>query len=432
MVGQSWHECSGYDYSRFGFNTFVNGCSLDIQPLSGGADDVFAPITGTIERACTDGTQGFIKIGKMSILHLQHNSNLLYGVNVKKYAKIGQVYAPSFTSSTNCGRTTGAHLHIKILDDNMTIDGTTLRYNSDYKLQYLTSQNTPPSAATGFLKSLSDNNRLFDIYGGAANNQDKVVLWGYNGGYNNQRWTYNSGNQSFTTAVNNRCLDTGNVGDPNNRWLRMSDCSGNDNQKWVRGSDKTLRVKANLGLCLDSQSGNANGSTLYLNNCNGSNNQKFGMDDFTSMGFVEQNITTPVATTPKFTFRLQGTNYCMDAYNPYNGRAVYTWNCNGSQAQKWDFVPTNRNNGSLLRSTNTNYCVDLYQASNGRSTYTWQCDPNANNHNWYYDQTSKTLRQMGTNQCLDAYNPFNGRAVYTWDCNNSWSQKWDNLYQGTW
>ena len=156
------------------------------------------------------------------------------------------------------------------------------------------------------------------------------------------------------------------------------------------------------------------------------------MDDFTSMGFVEQNITTPVASSPKYIFRLQGTNYCIDAYNPYNGRAVYTWNCNGSPTQRWDWVPTNRNNGSLLRATNTNYCVDLYQASNGRSTYTWQCDPNANNHNWYYDQTSKTLRQMGTNQCLDAYNPYDGRAVYAWDCNNSWSQKWDNLYQGTW
>ena len=77
MVGQSWHECWGYNYSNLGFNTSVDGCSLDIQPLSGGADDVFAPITGTIERACTDGTQAFVKIGKMSILHLQHNSNLL-------------------------------------------------------------------------------------------------------------------------------------------------------------------------------------------------------------------------------------------------------------------------------------------------------------------------------------------------------------------
>ena len=40
---------------------------------------------------------------------------------------------------------------------------------------YWTSINTP----SGFLKSLSDNNRLFDIYGGAANNQDKVLLWDY-------------------------------------------------------------------------------------------------------------------------------------------------------------------------------------------------------------------------------------------------------------
>ena len=456
--GYGWHELDK-DY----FNDGIKSPSLDFMPptsyqtgsynslgnMKWNSIPILAPKTGTIIRAQDCPQNSTIAFADMRILHLAPNNyNGKNGVQYKKNQTLGYV-ANGYNSDGTftdfpCGRSFGyPHIHVKFLAKGMIVDGTNINWDTDQlgnvtngiglpSGTILTSQNTPPSAATGFLKSLSDNNRLFDIYGGAANNQDKVVLWGYNGGYNNQRWTYNSGNQSFTTAVNNRCLDTGNVGDPNNRWLRMSDCSGNDNQKWLRGSDKTLRVKANLGLCLDSQSGNANGSTLYLNNCNGSSNQKFGMDDFTSMGFAEQNIVAPVATTPKFTFRLQGTNYCMDAYNPFNGRTVYTWDCNGSPTQRWDWVPTNRNNGSLLRSTNTNYCVDLYQASNGRSTYTWQCDPNANNHNWYYDQTSKTLRQMGTNQCLDAYNPYDGSAVYTWDCNGSPTQKWDNLYQGSW
>ena len=315
-------------------------------------------------------------------------------------------------------------------EHNCTLNGANQGY--PYKFQsanYWTSINTP----SAFLKSASNGNLLFDIYGGAANNQDKVLLWDYNGGYNNQRWNYNSNNQTITTAVNSKCLDGGNVNDPNNRWIRVNDCNGGNNQKWLRGRDNTLRPVANNTLCVDSASGNVSNSVLHLWSCHGGYNQKWAMDDFNTMNFNAQDLPVANQATQKYTFRMVGTNYCLDDLYPSNGRAVYVWDCFNLTAQTWDWVSNNNSSNAMIRRSGTNSCLDAYNPSNGRDVYTWPCDPNASNHNWYYNSSTKQIKNMSnTNFCIDAYNPSNGRKVYTYQCDNSNNQKWEASYQGTW
>ena len=157
IVGQKgWHN-----YSEFG-GIGIYGSALDLMAPCGSNCDgkeilVKAPITGTTTRACNDINNSMVVIGRMAILHMDNNWIVGNGVSVKKSDIIGKVQTknngyfgdPQPTGSF-CGVSYGAHLHIKMLDDNMTIDGAKLSYASNYTNYSFTSQNTPPSAATGF------------------------------------------------------------------------------------------------------------------------------------------------------------------------------------------------------------------------------------------------------------------------------------------
>ena len=275
----------------------------------------------------------------------------------------------------------------------------------------------------GFIKSYTDNNKLFDVFGGANNEGQQVGLWNYNGGQVNQRWNYNLNNENIT-GLGGKCLDAGDINNANNRWLRIHTCHSGTNQKWFKVSDKTLRSRANQELCVDSASGNSAGSTLYLYPCHTGNNQKWNLDD---LNMSEQVIQIK---PEKYAFRQLGTNKCLDAYGTYNGRQVYTWDCDwNSSNHQWQWVPTNQ--GNLLRQNNTNFCIDGWNPYNGRNNYTWTCDPNTSNHNWEYDSNTKLLKMKNTNYCLDSWNPTNGSNVYMWQCNaNDPAQKWEAVYLG--
>ena len=157
------------------------------------------------------------------------------------------------------------------------------------------------------------------------------------------------------------------------------------------------------------------------------------MDDFNTMNFNAQDLPVANQATQKYTFRMVGTNYCLDDLYPSNGRATYVWDCFNLTAQTWDWVSNNNSSNAMIRRSGTNSCLDAYNPSNGRDVYTWQCDPNASNHNWYYNSSTKQIKNMSnTNFCIDAYNPSNGRKVYTYQCDNSNNQKWEASYQGTW
>ena len=112
---------------------------------------------------------------------------------------------------------------------------------------------------------------------------------------------------------------------------------------------------------------------------------------------------------------------------------MYTWECNTGGSQNWDWVPSGYSDGRMLRLSGTNMCIDAYNSYNGRAVYTWDCSPTASNHNWYHGNLGyNNLVQQNTNQCLDAYNAYNGRDVYTWQCANVNNHHWIPEYLGTW
>jgi murein DD-endopeptidase MepM/ murein hydrolase activator NlpD len=430
----------------------------------------------------------------------------------------------------------------------------------------------------GFIKSYTNNNMLFDIVAFNYTDQAQVTLYNYNGGYPNQRWYYNSSDETIRNPISGRCLDSGDVNNSSNRWLRINWCNGGWNQKWIRASDKTLRTRANENLCVDSANGNTNGSYLYLYNCNGQWNQQFGTDDmaysggysanpmyetdktfnfgsqilgsYTNPGMVfDVDRMIPLNEQPiklwyksgsgnnaqrwyfdwntkqlkglndkcidagdvnninnrwlriytchsgnnqkwfadqfsrihsyandnlcvdsqsgnaagsilkmadchtlanqnwggstigmelrnwyppyanRFAFRRRGTNKCIDAYQPYNERKLYAFECAYSYSNhQWDWVGTGYNNGAMMRQANTNFCIDGYPRFSDKTAYTFQCTPSASNHNWYYNGTTGLIQQQNTNQCLDVYNPKDNDPIYSWQCDpNDIHQQWDAI-----
>jgi hypothetical protein len=239
---------------------------------------------------------------------------------------------------------------------------------------------------------------------------------------------YNYGTQQIV-GLNNKCLDSGLVSaDPNLSWLRINDCNSGGNQKFWSDQFGRIHNASNPELCIDSYSGNTNNSKLYLSNCHFNDNQRWGNTTFTISTYVNN-----VGPTPKYTFRQNGSNQCLDASSPFNGRQLYTWDCNGGGNQLWDWVPSGYNNGRMLRRSGTNFCVDAYQAYDGRLAYTWQCESTSSNHNWFYNNLGfNNLMQQNTNLCLDAITPYNGRSVYTWTCANVNNHNWVASYVGTW
>lgn len=70
-------------------------------------------------------------------------------------------------------------------------------------------------------------------------------------------------------GLNDWCLSA--RGDSN---IIISDCNGKDEQKWIRGNNKTIKNKQN-GLCWDSERGDTYRSRVYLFNCHGGRNQQW-------------------------------------------------------------------------------------------------------------------------------------------------------------
>ncbi len=128
-------------------------------------------------------------------------------------------------------------------------------------------------------------------------------------------------------------------------------------------------VVQHSGKCLDvSGSGTANGTNIQQWNCNGTNAQKF------------QTVAT---TGNHFKLVAQNSNKCVDVSGSGTGEGVniQLWNCNGTSAQDFRFESSNGQFRMVNR--NSNKCVDVAWASqadgtniaqvscNGSSAQTW-------------------------------------------------------------
>ncbi|GMK54281.1 hypothetical protein CspeluHIS016_0108670 [Cutaneotrichosporon spelunceum] len=121
--------------------------------------------------------------------------------------------------------------------------------------------------------------------------------------------------------------------------------------------------KGNSGWCLDVRGGiAANGTPVQVYQCNGSAAQKFE--------FV-RNAAGQV--------KLAGTNYCLDAgTNPGNGAKLKLWTCySGLYQQTWWYTGDNH----LAIANGPGLCMDVTDGnlSNGNQVQVWACDgPNQN------------------------------------------------------
>ena len=124
------------------------------------------------------------------------------------------------------------------------------------------------------------------------------------------------------------------------------------------------------------------------------------------------------------------TNKCIDdnGSGTSNGNNIQSWSCNGTNAQKWYFHPTDRTIHSAL---DYNKCIDLSggNTNNGANIQLWDCTSGNDNQHWVYNGLFQTMHSsVNSGKCWDAAN---GSAttsnvnVQLWDCqysNNN--QKW--------
>jgi Ricin-type beta-trefoil lectin domain len=117
----------------------------------------------------------------------------------------------------------------------------------------------------------TDSNYGFDILNGNNSNQTPIKTFWYWWG-NRQKFEYNSSTQEIRN-IDGKCVDAGNIGDPSNRWIRINDCSGGNNQKWYADMWGRIHSNANANLCIDSWQWGTNGSTINMETCSSSGGQ---------------------------------------------------------------------------------------------------------------------------------------------------------------
>ena len=139
----------------------------------------------------------------------------------------------------------------------------------------ITNQDIPNTINYKMMRSYYNSGYGMNIYGGGSANQAQVKMYALTGTDN--ELMINNSNYELVFK-NGKCLDGGDVNNSNNRWLRINDCSGNGNQKWFFDNYNRLVNYANQSLCVDSASGDSNGSLLYLYPCHSGNNQKWSLN----------------------------------------------------------------------------------------------------------------------------------------------------------
>jgi Ricin-type beta-trefoil lectin domain len=419
---QGWHECQNVNSSnsRAGNNFIgeIKGCSLDISQFSTSqSTDLLAPITATVTRSCDDGTQGTMQFKDMSIAHIKSNSLLFNtGAFVRKSTKIGTMFDPGpvnpldprwtttginiygllGTFSSNCGTTSGPHIHIKlksitnpgretlnILPENMkfetlagtmTIDESVLQgqkftpLRSDNLQNYnpingsiynFTSQNTPnTNTFTGKIKSYTNNNLVFDIkdFNGGANAPVQLYTYSPNN-TENQQWSYDAVTKQIK-GMNGRCLEYIQA----TSQILMQNCSSFALQQWFFSSNFEI--------------------------------------------YNASYIIYPGSPAK-----------CIDVGIVSSGEILKASNCNLSNSQKWDASTlginlgnTNAYSGKIKAYSNTNLIFDIVNSNGNNGAKVQLYAENANNpvnQRWFYDTATRQIKGMN-GKCLDASNALGG------------------------
>jgi len=102
-----------------------------------------------------------------------------------------------------------------------------------------------------------------------------------------------------------------------------------------------------------------------------------------------------------------------------DGVPLQMWGCNGSAAQKWNFV-----NGTLQ--TSNNKCMDVAGGSTASGTVIQIANCSGNPAQQFVLSAAGDLVNPQANKCIviDAWNANDGARLILWDCTGGANQKW--------
>ncbi len=160
-----------------------------------------------------------------------------------------------------------------------------------------------------------NSHQALDVPGGSLSAGTPLQQWGRNTTTAQKFKLIPQGAINLVATQSGRCLDNANTA--NNAKALIWDCTGEENQRWVRGANDSLQ--ASFGKCLDVlNQGTTAGSTVGIWDCTGSPNQQWLFSNDGSIVSAQSGLCLDISGG--------GTG---------NGSAVVLWNCTGGTNQKW-------------------------------------------------------------------------------------------------
>jgi hypothetical protein len=193
-----------------------------------------------------------------------------------------------------------------------------------------------------------------------------------------------------------------------------------------------IRTSTTPGKCVDvNNSGTADGTNVWQWTCNGSNAQRWQ--------FV--NIANDI-----YEIRTLVSGKCLDVSGSgtADGSNVQEWSCNGSNAQRWRAVALGNSRYQLMPQTAADKCLDVSGSgtADGSNVQEWTCNGTvAQSFTLALDNDAipsvpNATYRIGTvvaDKCVDVSNgdPFDGTNVWQWICNGTDAQRWRFKHLGS-
>ncbi|HZM74530.1 MAG TPA: RICIN domain-containing protein [Candidatus Limnocylindrales bacterium] len=111
------------------------------------------------------------------------------------------------------------------------------------------------------------NARCIDVYGGGTADGSMIATWVCNNG-TAQQWTYWPSGSSLRDPRTGKCMDATGAGTANGTLIQLFACNNGPAQIWLPQPDRSLR-NPNSGRCLDAGTEPYGGRQLFLWDCNG-------------------------------------------------------------------------------------------------------------------------------------------------------------------
>ncbi|MFJ9154222.1 ricin-type beta-trefoil lectin domain protein [Streptomyces sp. NPDC102270] len=181
-------------------------------------------------------------------------------------------------------------------------------------------------------KALAAGSKALGELLGLSWRADHLVRWQDYWSAGGPGWIGNSPMVVHAHGAADMCLEVGNNKTDNGTPVQIYTCNGSAGQKWrISDSDNAL-VHDNSGKCLDvPRADSANGTALRIWTCNGSPAQQWQYDTHGTT-----RLYNPVTAN------------CLDLAAYDKGRDTRMWDCKGTDAQKFDIVPSGHQGADRL------------------------------------------------------------------------------------